>query len=493
MPNTDQNITIDATSEFGRPLNLNDSVFENNFTRLETIDGHKRVVADFEQYECKSIHVEELATDGDDLSDWEEIKKETPEAKANRLQEERSFLQKFASGEYLAHHLPYQDLSSKKTIRVLEENGSHRQYTVQKLRTNHNGLVGYILVPTTAATDPTLDLKVIFQGTASLAAVARDVFESGGAGSETFEENKIEFLSQLNEVVAQFKKPTNVTLTGHSLGSADAQNGMGGVMEAIAQNNGMKATTDNTIPASSRTHLGKIQQLKLFGCNSPGITQANNERAKKIAKFFHKKKLPIELECNYLRIHKDGVQQTGETTLLDGVLPQYAKVNVMKATSLEKYSYSELAQRALLVGGMTALGVVTAPVLSVGITTGLVLGATTVGLINTADAHTQHVFNPNAPARFSYERYSNQDLSKNSKLDVKKSTALNTAHKGLLTVLNKFKGIGDLFKKPSKSDAKPVLFSPVAQAVGHAKLNVEKPPVVVESPKAQKQWWKNLF
>lgn len=476
------NINVDAPVEFGRPLDLSDSVFANNYTRMVSMpNGHKPVVADFEQFECVNVQEEEL-------NDWVELRQESPAAKANRLKEERSFLQKFASGEFLAHHLPYKNLTAKEKIQVLEVDGSHRDYTVQKLQATHNGLVGYILVPTTAATDATLDLKVIFQGTASMGGVDRDIFEGPGAGAESFESNKMSILLQINDVAAQYQKPITVSVAGHSLGSSDAQNCMGALMDAVAQNHGFQATAESAVSASTRTGLGNIQELKLFGCNSPGIAEATNDRAKAVAKFFHDKKIPVQLECNYLRIHRDGVQQTGETTLLNGVSAAHAKVEVMKAVSLEKYSYTGLAKRAALIAGTTALGVIAAPVLPVGIAAGLALGATTTGLINTADAHTQHVFNPNLRAHFAYERYSNQDSTLTHKVEVKKSTALNTAHKGLLSVVNGLKGLQSSVTNAFRPSPKPVLFSSDAQAVVSATSVVQK-PAVVEPKVQQRRWW----
>ena len=468
--------TFDENVEFGRSLEVDSGVF-SNFARLESMAyGRKRIIADFEQFECKNIQVNEESTKEDDFNDWVDIQKESPETKASRLKEERLFLQKFASGEFLAHWLAYKPLGSCKTIKVLEAVGTYREHTVQKLQTTHDGLVGYVLIPTTALTDSVLDLKVIFQGTKSLAGVSRDIWERGGAGTKTFEKNKDNILSQINTIVAQYQKPTNIVLAGHSLGASDAQNCMGALMEAFAQNRGVNVADDEIIPGSSRTDLDKVQKLQLFGYNSAGITHERNEKAKELAKIFHEKKLPIALECNYLRMHKDGVQQTGETSLLNGVLSEHAKVEVMKATSLEQYSAVDLAKRVAIVAASATLGAaILAPVaISAGLAAGLSLAATSVGIINTNDAHKQHLFKEKkASVRFSYERLSNQNPSEAHQVNVKKSSVLNAVHKSLLTVLNPVKQF-------HSSLSQPVIFSSSSTQVKEEKI---------ESQKTKKRWW----
>jgi len=483
MPDT--NFADKLIEEFGRRLHIDTSIFDHNFTRLQS----KNAIADFEKFECTNIQTMS--------SDWVTIQKKSTEVKENRLKEERTFLQKFASGEFLAHHLAYQDLCSKKTIKVLEADGSYREYTPQQIETTHNGLVGYILVPTTAETDTTLELKVLFRGTASLTAVGRDLFEFGGAGSESFTENSALILSQINKIVAQHQKPTNITLAGHSLGSSDAQNCMAALMEAVAESHHIieptKVTDNNMSSGSPKTDFNKIQHLKLFGCNSPGIAEETNVRAKALAKMCHEKNVPLTLECNYLRMHHDAVQQTGETTLLSDAPVEHAKVEVIKASSLEKYSYLDLAKRTSMVGAAAASAVFAAPMLLLGITTGLALGATTVGLINTADAHTQHLFNPNAPAHFSYERFSNQNPSERHRTQATKSSFLNTMHNGLLSVMNKLKSMhsavsGVFNPAPQKP---PVLFSTKAQMANNG-ISLDVGKAEVETPANQKPWW-HLF
>ncbi len=276
-----------------------------------------------------------------------------PDASNNSEQYWREYLKKYYYAQFLAHQLAYQlgDLDNKaknfadiyngsKMLHIAEENLVPSKHQYMRLVASNLGLVGYILF----ATEPedNIDIKIIFRGTdiKSRTSIDRDVFEEGGAGSASFMENSNLILYQICKVIENIKSdnitkplPISVTIAGHSLGGADAQNCFTIIMLAIAENLGYNEQDQKIDPAiASKINELAINKLRLFIYNSAGVPAATRDLSIDIAKFLYEQQANMhrpQIETyNYL-VAGDVVQNTGEAYVLDNVPKEHAIVDVL--------------------------------------------------------------------------------------------------------------------------------------------------------------------
>jgi len=270
-----------------------------------------------------------------------------------------AYLTNYATGEYLAHHLAYQDYHKKlvdekwvndrlikngDTLSVLEPNGNYADYTVYKIRTNTDGLTAQVLVPANIPHAKACDIKITFRGTSNKSGLIRDL-EYSGPGADSYSIEKENILSQINLIVGrtanQLPAGTPITLTaaGHSLGAADSQHCLASLLEGIAQKTNLEPNRPEVYQMHNVNHLNKITGLNLYTCNAPGIPQAVSKRSKELAQAFAARPAAQKLTINSynLKVGGDVVQQTGQSHFLSDVPADIAHVDVLKVqTGQEK-------------------------------------------------------------------------------------------------------------------------------------------------------------
>lgn len=415
-------------------------------------------------------------------AEWMAVDRDETETELKK-KEEQAYLQKYASFELLGHTLGYQlkhlDLAQNPTISVLEEDGSSAEYFVHRLAVSgdvEKGLMAHVLIPKN--TKPgNQDIKIVFQGSCNRNGAARDAFENGGAGTDSFQANRDSLLLQINGLIKNFKQRMNaketlsVTIAGHSLGGSDAQNCMASMMDAAAQNCGLlPAASMPPIPKECRDALQTISKLRLATQNSAGITTATAKRADLVAGYIAEqrgkfKKNPtkginLELESYNLHVAADGVQQTGEAHILSDVSSKLAKVDVMKVQSAwENKQFLSGGQALLTVGAGTAIGatgkVIASAVVGGAVGAAVVAGVAAVGVVGTAINHTSKFFHK--PVEAQYERMNNSTRKGQKKIKKhlgNKSSWLNGFQNAVLSFSSAVKGI--FGSKNEAKDEKPV-------------------------------------
>ncbi len=387
-----------------------------NWTRLTNKNGIQTEVKEFEIIERED--------------DWFELDN------SKSQEAEHAYLRNYAHGEFLAHKLAYQNLPHDSMQQVLEKDGSYAEYKTIRLTVNHKGLVGYILVPTTLKPDTNPDIKVVFQGTdpCSTASCLRDL-ELGGAGSISFADNRRAILQQINEAIHAFNQErnmpnglVNVTVAGHSLGGADAQNCHTALLQAIS---------DGCKDIKKQSDLNHIQNCRLFTYNSAGVPEATAKRsvalAKDLAELRKEGKTNVTIESYNQRVGGDGVQQTGEAHVLNNVPAEYAKVDILKAhIGYEHHNkFSPTSAAAAVAAGTAAASLIGAPIAGAAVAMTVVAASAGFGIKDTAVAHTQHCFEQ--PIQASYEALSNATPEGQKEVHTelnKKSWWINALHKG---------------------------------------------------------------
>ncbi len=463
-PNTEQmNERPDATILF------------KNWVRL-TSDG-SGIQSDFENFELKEREDE-----------WFELDSSSHRA---QVEAERRHLQKYANGEFLAHHLAYQDLTTVPTQRVLEDDGSYREYHCTRLEVDNTGLVGYILVPTSVDENTTPDIKVIFRGTKCAASVARDL-ELGGPGSISFARNRDAILQQINNAIKTFNtehspllNPINISIAGHSLGGADAQNCLTAMMEAISQNNGL-TDVDGNIPAEKRNYFDTIKRLRLFDCNAGGVPETTEKRSADLAAFLAQKRAieqtSVQIESYNQHVDGDGVQQTGEGHVLSNVPPSHAKVDVLKAQI--GYGHRNIVSLPMAVTTTVVAGAVAGPVGTL-VAAATVGGAAALGVRDTVGAHTTHLCKQ--PMEVRYQQLSNATLEGQKQAHAelsKKSWWLNKIHQAAGMLFG--------FEKHKERTAQ-ILVTPELGVAEEANKAAITPELGVAEKQTNTPWYKAAF
>lgn len=410
MSNSNNNIVI---------TNLEDSIFDG-WVQIENSENH--INSEFVDYT--------LITDPED--EWVDI--DVDEIVA--VTQEHDYLKKYAYGEFLAHNFAYTSPANGKH-KILQEDGTYQEYECTQLLSDNAGLVGYILTPMQVSADKIPDIKVVFRGTACFSSILRDL-EVGGAGSASFVSNKHSILEQINLAIKNFnarhlrtQQDVNITLAGHSLGGADAQNCLIAIMDSISQKYGLNRTRDKRIPSKCMDNMDTIRDLRLFNYNSAGITKQAATQSRVLAEFLAEKRQAGETKLNIetynLLVVGDGVQQTGEAHVLSDVAADVAKVDVLKANiGYGHRNKLDVKKSLATVGLKLATGSTMAATMA---TTGLV-GSVVLGAWDTMKAHTACLFQEQG-TKINYERFNNQDPVNQevvAKVLNKKSYALNYVH-----------------------------------------------------------------
>lgn len=379
-------------------------------------------------------------------------------------QQELNKLKQFCSGEFLAHQLAYRekkDITAYPAL-VIEEDASFREYNFTRLQTHNKGIAAYIAIPSHTADqeqNQAIDIKVVFRGTKSRASILRDL-EVGGAGSASFAIDRNNIIAAINAAIktmnARCSKPKliRITVAGHSLGGADAQNCVTALAQAISENYGYKVEQKNSIPPEFRNQFNCIKEIKLLTYNSAGVTKDTADYSMKLAAFLANKS--VKLQAFYQLVGGDAVQQTGEANIFNNVPYDHVEVHILKAhIGYEHHSFKleNIAATTL------AAGLLVGPVGATVVGSSLILASMIMGTIDTLKSHTEILFKKEPhiePLKVSYQSISNINSTGQQLIATelnKKSYNLCYAHKISSCFYNKITFWGDVAMKRLKKTA----------------------------------------
>ena len=213
--------------------------------------------------------------------------------------------------EHLVHQQAY-NLEGKDRVILLGK----QQCLVEKVTGVPAGLNAYILIPEITPAEGPIEVQLIFRGTKDRASVVRDL-ESSGPGFETMEDSAASIIRRLQIVLASLNdssRKINLTIGGHSLGGADAQNFLGHLLGAMA-----------SAEAGAGSHLTAIDHITLFTKCSAGVPRLAHERVCSALERL-KGHGAVRLKIFHLKVAGDVVQATGDCHI--GACLSYEAVDV---------------------------------------------------------------------------------------------------------------------------------------------------------------------
>lgn len=281
-----------------------------------------------------------------------------------------AFEQRYASGEYLYHHLAYQNLKEGEIIPVITDKGQIVNYSVHPI-IHIRGMVAIALTPVQGAGE----IKFLFRGTHDIDSAVLDLSKKG-AGQQYFKGKERVILNRTNQILAAEQQRLrkeglpgkfNVSIGGHSLGGATAQQFYVLLEQALAQNKydrrkevGQKGDTTESkehketkeskdmaesvtpdlikalgaeIPKEIRSSLAGITEMRLQAYNSPGVSEESAMSSRTLAVFLNSKEadhVPVKLKAYYQRVNADLVQRAGQAHILTNCPKRIAEVEVLK-------------------------------------------------------------------------------------------------------------------------------------------------------------------
>ena len=230
--------------------------------------------------------------------------------------------------ELLAHEWVYNGtLANAKQIQLLDG----CLYDIVPIQAKNTGICGFILI---SRNKNLPRMRVVFRGTKCVYSALRDlecVFY-GGAGVGSFNADKDAIMDQIRGQLMSYQKrvskKVSLTLSGHSLGGADAQNTMHAILKEIAHQE------------SEQVGFAALDQIKLYHLNSTGVPQEIANECNEHVESIHRKGSPIQIESHSMLVHGDPIQCTGEANIFDEVNPEKVKSKLYK---FRKYmSYMDL-------------------------------------------------------------------------------------------------------------------------------------------------------
>lgn len=213
--------------------------------------------------------------------------------------------------EHLVHQQAY-NLEGKQRVKLL----GGQQCLVEKVLNVPDGLNAYTLLPETIPAEGAIEVRLIFRGTKDRASVIRDL-ESSGAGFETMETAAVAIMRHLQIVLTSLNiegQKINLTIGGHSLGGADAQNFLGHLLGAVT--------------AGSAPCFSAIGNITLFTKCSAGVPKLAHERV--CSALEQLKGKGVRLKIFHLKVDRDVVQATGDCHLGAGLPYETADVSVLQ-------------------------------------------------------------------------------------------------------------------------------------------------------------------
>lgn len=398
-------------------------------------------------------------------------------------------LKKFAYYEDLAHKLAYENLveiGNTAQLNLLNYNEQKEIASVTRIPIENPSIVAYILA--IESEDPGLPNKVqvIWRGTHDLGSAIADL-DPISPGYQEYLKNRTTILSTVNDTIKSLKekngKPVALGSYGHSLGGSLAQVFAVDIMDAITQNivnsNHKKQKVKNNksnedilknikkfvmeIPESSRDAFSNVKNITIGTFNSAGVSTNTVDRANAFDMYLHNK-VPKEERpmISYFAglNHGDGVQQTGESTILAN--SDTSHVYLLKTNVNNEY-YNKMLKNSLYLGSFMLLTTKTL-VLGTNLFANLIFSKmfykTTKSALGTINAHTAKLFD----TQFDEQRclqnkvVNNIELLKNNNLTDKHriEKSLNKKSKLLQNPIVKFmqKKIYFIFDKMHKTHTK---------------------------------------
>lgn len=308
----------------------------------------------------------------------DEIYKDLLEHAVKYKRGKSAFEQLYASGEYLYHHVAYQNLIEGDIVPVLTDQGTIENYRVHPI-VHLRGMVSFALTPIHG----TGEIKFLFRGTHDLDSAIRDLSKKG-AGYHSFKGKERVILSKINQIVAKEKarlraeglsENIQISIGGHSLGAADAQNTFVLLQQSIAHNKfermsaqanlradsgvvgnrsaaevkteseknasqdvlsdpNLRLALGDIFPNETRNQLVGITDIRLQAYNAPGVSHETAWQSRELAKFLchDDGRLLIKLRAYYQRVNADIVHRTGQAHVLSDCPRRFAEVDVLQFT-----------------------------------------------------------------------------------------------------------------------------------------------------------------
>jgi len=215
------------------------------------------------------------------------------------------------------------DIKDGETISVMNENDDILHYQVHRLKTSNPALLPVVLTPVEGSDD----IKILFQGTSTLAGWGRNISGFGGAGYDSFLKEKDQLLMQLIAILKKLPphKRKKISFIGHSLGGSDAQNMIVAVMIEML--------------AGKTLELSEIQDLQLCVFNSGGVPQHVADKSDQLA--IKLKQLGKSIAAYVLIAGGDLVQQTGEAMCFANLSPEIGLLILAKIKTTFENSWKE--------------------------------------------------------------------------------------------------------------------------------------------------------
>ena len=258
-----------------------------------------------------------LTPDHELEADWELL-----EPFGQRLKQEN---QELELHEHLVHQLAY-NLRGKSCVTLPND----QRCLVEKINGVPAGLNAYILVPETVPANGTTEIRLLFRGTKDRASVIRDL-ESSGAGFETMEVAAATITRQLHVILSAMNdsgRKINLTIGGHSLGGADAQNFLGHLLGAM-----VTEASEGRLSAS----LAAITHITLFTKCSAGVPKLAHERVCSALEYLQEQG-DVRVKIFHLKVAGDVVQATGDCHIGAGLPFVTADVSVLQVYPADKAS-----------------------------------------------------------------------------------------------------------------------------------------------------------
>ncbi len=396
---------------------------------------------------------------------------------------------KFAYYEDLAHRLAYEnlvDIGNTVQLNLLNYNEKKEIATVTRIPIENHSIVAYILA--IESEDPNLPNKVqvIWRGTHDLGSAIADL-DPISPGYQEYLKDRTTILSTVNETIKSLKKkngkPISLGSYGHSLGGSLAQVFAVDVMDAITQNkinsNYKKQQHQKTksnedilknikqfvmeIPESSRDAFSNVKNITIGTFNSAGVSTNTVDRANAFDMYLHNK-VPKEerpMISYFAGLNDgDGVQQTGESTILSH--SDKSHVYLLK-TNINNEYYKKMLKNSLYLGNFMLLTTKTL-ILGTNLFANLIFSRmfykTTRSALGTFNAHTAKLFDTQLDEQRCLQNkvVDNMQLFKNNNLIGKHKIekSLNKKSKLLQNPIVKFiqKKIYFIFDKVHKAHTK---------------------------------------
>lgn len=256
---------------------------------------------------------------------------------------DQKLVKRFKQVEELAHIVPYCLKKDSQNYKVTDEDGIVREYRVKHIPSKHRGLVSFVLYSEDTE-NPRVHL--VFRGTHSLASASRNLDTFGiKPGGKSFDNERERILKHTKEIIAfkqsTCKHPIELSVAGHSLGGADAQNCATAILSDIAKS---KESSDNP--------LNKLGALNIMLANAAGVSSVAANKCKNSLETIHNRNTKLKVNMFACMVDGDPIQQGGYTNILADSPNEQHNTYLLKADIGE---YRKFARLALILRGKISI------------------------------------------------------------------------------------------------------------------------------------------